>query len=248
MNKEQQRFLYVFLSLFGISILGQILNFFHVVGHYHEFVDVRNLFKVNNFFDTVSNVGFLIVGIIFIKEISIKSNKDINLMMVAVGSILVFFGSSYYHLLPDDSRLFWDRLPISMVFSGILSYSLHANNLINKQWEKIFNVYYFLFSIGSVVFWNIGVLNNQNWLGPYVFIQFGGMLTLIYIILTGKNKEFNKKIIAVLAWYVLAKLCEHLDGFIYEITENLISGHTLKHIFSAVALYIWFPKEVEKIN
>lgn len=30
-----------------------------------------------------------------------------------IGVALVAFGSSYYHLEPNDARLVWDRLPVS---------------------------------------------------------------------------------------------------------------------------------------
>lgn len=243
MNKEQKNIFYLFLVLLFISGVGQLLGLFHLSEHYHEFVDDRTFFGIHRFFDTFSNIGFLYVGVLFIKEIFLKDEKDFNLIIIAAGSILVFFGSSYYHLMPEDSRLLWDRLPISIVFSGILAYSLNINQLIKSKWIHKFNIGYLIFSISSVLIWYLGSLNNENWLAPYVFIQFGGMILLIYIALTGKNKEFNQKIFYVLAWYVLAKLCEHYDDSIYQITQQIISGHTLKHIFAALALYSWFPKE-----
>lgn len=35
-------------------------------------------------------------------------------------------------------------------------------------------------------------------------------------------------------WYVLAKICEALDKYIYKWTNNTVSGHTLKHLFAAI--------------
>lgn len=243
MNQVQKNTMLLMVGLFLISMIGQALGMFHLSGHYHEFIDSRGFFGIDRFFDTVSNIGFLIVGALFVKEIFLKDQKDFNLILIAIGSILVFFGSSFYHLLPTDARLLWDRLPISMVFAGILSYSLFANNLIPEKYKNKFNVGYLLFSICSVVFWYVGSLQQQTWLGPYVFVQFGGILTLIYIALKGENKSFNKKIWAVLMWYILAKLCEHFDQSIFNLTHELFSGHTLKHVFAAIALYYWFPKE-----
>lgn len=243
MNQMQKNTMLLMLGLFGVSMIGQSLGLFNLSGHYHEFVDTRNIFGMSRFFDTVSNIGFLFVGVIFIKEILLQNKKDFNLMLIAVGSILVFFGSSFYHLFPSDARLLWDRLPISMVFAGILSYSLSANNLIIEKYKNKFDISYLMFSIFSVVFWYVGSLQQASWLGPYVFVQFGGMITLVYIAIKGENKDFNKKIYYVLAWYILAKLCEHFDQSIFNITYEMFSGHTLKHLLAAVALYCWFPKE-----
>jgi hypothetical protein len=33
-----------------------------------------------------------------------------------VGLLLTAFGSSYYHLVPSNARLVWDRLPMTIVF------------------------------------------------------------------------------------------------------------------------------------
>lgn len=77
-------------------------------------------------------------------------------------------------------------------------------------------------------------------------VQFGGMLGLLYVALFGKNRELTGKIMGVLFWYVCAKLCEHYDQVIFEVTKELISGHTIKHMLSAVALYAWFPKELKE--
>ena len=32
--------------------------------------------------------------------------------------LLTAVGSSYYHLAPDNERLFWDRLPMTIAFSS----------------------------------------------------------------------------------------------------------------------------------
>lgn len=243
MNKMQKNTLFLLVGLLSLSILGQALGLFHLSSHYHEFVDSRSFFGINRFFDTVSNIGFLIVGMLFVKEIFLKDQKDFNLILIALGSILVFVGSSFYHLAPSDARLLWDRLPISIVFAGVLSYSLSQNNLIVEKYKNTFNIGYLLFSMFSVIFWYVGSLSHANWLGPYVFVQFGGMITLIYIAFTGENKSFNKKIWSVLVWYMLAKLCESFDQTIFSLTHEVLSGHTLKHLFAALALYDWFPKE-----
>src|SRR5262249_41078618 len=38
-----------------------------------------------------------------------------------LGFLLTGFGSAYYHLDPDDSTLFWDRLPMAVSFMAILA-------------------------------------------------------------------------------------------------------------------------------
>ena len=94
-------------KLLVVTMLGQIMDLYHLPASYHNFADERYICGVYRFADVISNIGFLISGILFVKEILLKGEKNLNLILVAVGSILIFFGSSYYHLLPQDSRLLW---------------------------------------------------------------------------------------------------------------------------------------------
>lgn len=41
--------------------------------------------------------------------------------MIFLGIFLTGFGSSYYHWNPNDSTLFWDRLPMTLSFMAILA-------------------------------------------------------------------------------------------------------------------------------
>jgi hypothetical protein len=41
-----------------------------------------------------------------------------------------------------------------------------------------------------------------------------------------------------LLWYGLAKILEYFDLGIFEMTGEVISGHTLKHIAAAIAVYV----------
>ena len=44
-------------------------------------------------------------------------------------------------------------------------------------------------------------------------------------------------LLAVIAWYVLAKLLELGDHHILALTDGLVSGHTLKHMAAAMAAW-----------
>lgn len=246
MKKEKMGFLCLMSVMLLMGLLGQYFGVFQLSEHYHNFADERGIFGLSRFMDTFSNVAFLYVGFIFIKEILLQDKRDKNLILVAMGTFLVCFGSGYYHLSPDNHRLLWDRLPMAMVFSGILMYSVQYVNLVNEKYKNYWTIGYFVFSIISVLVWYIGSLQNESWLGLYVVVQFGGMLGLTYVALFGKNKEMTQRIIGVLIWYICAKLCEHYDQIIFEITKEFISGHTIKHLLSAIALYVWFPKELRE--
>ena len=42
-------------------------------------------------------------------------------LFVFAGLLLTAFGSSYYHLAPDNARLVWDRLPMTITFMGMVA-------------------------------------------------------------------------------------------------------------------------------
>src|ERR1700732_565732 len=84
---------------------------------YHQFADQRELFGIPNFWNVVSNLPFVIVGAVGL----LRFHRDTTTTVLFIGILLTGFGSSYYHLDPNDSTLFWDRLPMTICFAAILS-------------------------------------------------------------------------------------------------------------------------------
>jgi hypothetical protein len=44
-------------------------------------------------------------------------------------------------------------------------------------------------------------------------------------------------LLAVIAWYALAKALELGDHVVFDLTQGLVSGHTLKHVAAALAAW-----------
>ena len=167
---------------------------------YHAFADRRCVCCVPNFMDVISNAAFLAVGL---WRVSFE-----GLTLFNAGVIGTSFGSAYYHLAPTTTRLFWDRLPMTIAFSGVFSSSLGI-----RQSEAL------LTGVFSVFHWHA-----YNDLGPYVVFQYGGVLGTAY----------QRPSVAV-ALYIAAKICEQYDRSIYSTTNYVISGHTCKHLLAALA-------------
>ena len=58
---------------------------------------------------------------------------------------------------------------------------------------------------------------------------------------------YTKQILFVFGAYTIAKLCEHFDAQLFEFL-GFISGHTIKHLFSALAvyfIYLIYQKRIE---
>src|SRR5258708_18985684 len=84
---------------------------------YHQFADQRELFGIPNFWNVVSNLPFVAVGAVGL----LRFHRDATTTVLFAGIFLTGFGSSYYHLDPNDSTLVWDRLPMIIWFAAILS-------------------------------------------------------------------------------------------------------------------------------
>ena len=90
--------------------------------------------------------------------------------------------------------------------------------------------------IASVLYWQVTEAAGHGDLRPYALVQFFPMLVIIVFLLAYPAKvPYSKPLLLVLAWYVLAKVCEHYDHEIYQFS-GFWSGHTLKHLCASVAL------------
>jgi hypothetical protein len=71
---------------------------------------------------------------------------------------------------------------------------------------------------------------------PWALVQFGGMLGVLVLSLVRPVRgAVGFKLGWVIFFYALAKLFELGDHAIYEATQHLVSGHSLKHLTAALA-------------
>src|ERR1039457_2331665 len=85
---------------------------------YHAFADGRTLYGVPNFWNVISNVPFFLVALYGIGTFRsgtafVEPWERIAYCVLLGATAAVGVGSIYYHLHPDNPRLFWDRLPMT---------------------------------------------------------------------------------------------------------------------------------------
>ena len=109
----------------GLPAVALVFLFFHgrmaqneVLPNYYNFADQRALWGVSNFWNVVSNLPFLLVALWGLRAVGSRAafvekweRTAYRILLIAVALIAV--GSSYYHVWPDNARLFWDRPAIS---------------------------------------------------------------------------------------------------------------------------------------
>lgn len=99
---------------------------------YHLFADRRAFLGIPNFGDVASNIPFALIGVwglVFLRRLNSNSitgqfidrREQWPYLFVFSGLLLTAFGSSYYHLAPDNARLVWDRLPMTITFMAMVA-------------------------------------------------------------------------------------------------------------------------------
>jgi hypothetical protein len=209
---------------------------------YHQFSDKDTVFGIPNALNVLSNIFFLAVGCLGL--VSILKNRDLNILYenkyayitLFLGAALVSFGSGYYHLYPSNDTLVWDRLPMTIVFMGLLS--IIISEFFSIKLGKVFLLPLLLIGLSSVIYWDVTEMNGKGDLRPYIIVQFFP-IAAIPIVLCMFTSVFEKvdHYWWLLATYILAKLFEHYDFILHDIMV-VISGHSLKHIFAAIGLLI----------
>src|SRR5262245_23945859 len=94
---------------------------------YHVMADQRTMLGIPNALNVISNVPFLIVGamgLIFTARCYPEGGRGFSrapYLVFFAGTLLTAFGSTWYHLAPDNDSVVWDRLPITIAFAGLLT-------------------------------------------------------------------------------------------------------------------------------
>jgi hypothetical protein len=208
---------------------------------YHEFADQRALLGVPNVLDVSSNLFFVLVaalGLDFLRTAPAAFRYPIERL-----SYRVFFlalagtaiGSGYYHLAPDNLRLFWDRLPMSLAFAAFLAI------VITERWHARAGIRLLaplaLIGVATVFWWRVSAALGSENLLPYLVFQGWTILTAVLFLSFFYSRYHHGAYMAgAVLLYGAALAAEQLDRQIFAL-GGLVSGHTLKHLLVALAAY-----------
>jgi hypothetical protein len=218
---------------------------------YHNFADQRSFLGIPNFGDVVSNIPFALFGVWGLlfwwrsyrmgSSVPPEQTSFLNdrerwpYLIVFIGVFLTAFGSAYYHLQPDNARLVWDRLPMTIAFMAIVA-ALIAERISVQTGVWLLPV---LVVIGmvSVLVWYRSEVNGVGDLRFYATVQAYSLLFLLIALLLPPRYTRSSDLAIIAGFYVLAKVLETFDKPIFEALGHVVSGHTLKHLAAAGAAY-----------
>lgn len=237
---KQNRYIFCFLLLSSIVTLWCLYPL-RDNPHYHDFAEQRIICGVPHVGDVLSNLAFIVVGLILLwrgnkTELKLYEFQDFMYYFFAFSCILLGLGSGYYHWNPNNATLAWDRGTMVVGFTVIFMDSLWRYRILSdEQSATRFAICFFAF-VGSVMLWNkTGILE------PYILVQFFTMFVLPFIALSRYKVIQGKALLGLFVFYAIAKFFEHYDIQTWLVLHGVISGHTIKHLMYAVALlyYGW---------
>jgi hypothetical protein len=236
-----------------VAVIFSLLPRFPQPQSYHLFADRRGFLGIPNFGDVVSNVPFGVIGIcglLFLlrsspgqlKERFLDSRERWAYVLVFIGLLLTAFGSSYYHLSPNNARLVWDRLPMTIAFMAMVAAIISERiSLRAGLWLLPLLL---LIGMGSVLQWYASEARGAGDLRFYAAVQSYSALVLLLALVFPKRYTRTSDLALVVGFYALAKALETLDKRIFAM-GHIVSGHTLKHLAAAAAGY-WILRMLQK--
>ncbi|MBI2686705.1 MAG: ceramidase domain-containing protein [Acidobacteria bacterium] len=209
---------------------------------YHFFADQRTLLGVPHFWNVVSNAPFLFVaayGVAVWRRARWAHHQDRwAWLVVALSGFLIGVGSGYYHYSPDNQTLFWDRLPMTLGFMGVFSAVIAERVSARAGWYLL--VPFLVWGVVSVEWWRETELAGAGDLRMYALVQFYPMLAIpLMLWLFPPRYTASHRIWQMILWYVAAKILEAADVAVFHALGMQMSGHALKHLAAAMAL--WMP-------
>ena len=246
MRDNKARIWFLVLLALAATVAALALPSLPQPPQYHRFADERTLLGVPGFFNVLSNVAFLLVGgagvIVCLRNRSTDGSPWLldpsvrwTYLVLFAAVALTCFGSAYYHLAPDNARLTWDRLPMSVGFMALLAAMISER--IHPRTGRVLLGPLVLVGVASVLYWHWGETAGAGNLRPYVAVQaFAILAVLLIILLFPPRYSRGTDMLVAVAFYALAKAAEFYDREIYSAGE-FVGGHALKHLLAALAIF-----------
>ena len=235
----------IFLFLLSLVITVLVVIIIPPVSQdpeYHNFEDQRSISGIAHFWNVVTNIPFILLGIIGFFKIYKQDLKGRlphlfkAYLTFFMGLVLTGLGSAYYHLNPSNSTLVGDRMAITITFMSFFVL-IFGESISTRTASRLLVPLLFL-GISSVVYWNITENLGTGDLRFYALVQFLPMLLIPLILLFyGSCLSGRRWILAIILVYGAAKIAEMYDQQIYELIG--FSGHSLKHLIAAFGAFLF---------
>jgi hypothetical protein len=205
---------------------------------YHDLADQRPILGIEHFWNVVSNLPFLVVGLMGLHLLGRRREEAAAAWATLfAGTALVAFGSTWYHTDPDNTTLIWDRVPIGIAFMGFFTALLveHLHGAASRVAHRLL-VPLVIFSAGAIWWWHA-----SGDLSLWVWVQAAPMLAVVLVLTLLPGRYTHRRYLAyAFACYAAAKLFEVGDMQLMRWTGGLMSGHAIKHLVAAAGVCCFY--------
>lgn len=212
---------------------------------YHNFADQRAFFGLPNCLDTGSNILFLVAGaagLCFLSSVParrrafIRPAEAVPYTFFFFAVLLAGLASGFYHLAPDNGRLVWDRAAIALALMSWLAAIIGERVCLRAGLWLL--VPLILFGLGTAGYWSWSEAIGRGDLRPYALMQVLPMVLVpLMLRLYPPRYSNDRDILTVIGLYLLALLADRGDYPVFTLTNGIISGHTIKHLIAALAVF-----------
>lgn len=204
---------------------------------YHRFADARGWLALPNALDVLSNSAFALAGAALLWLLLRPAAQALprvlwgSALLAGGGLVFTAAGSALYHWQPDALGLVIDRMAMVVTFAAVLGLAL-ADRVSDRAAVGVMATVLLLGPLAAYLPWQGG---NAT---PWLVLQAGGLLVLLGVA-GGPVRQGSPGVpwAGVVLVYAVAKGLEWGDHAVFELTQGLVSGHTLKHLVSALALW-----------
>ena len=223
------------LAVAALAALAALLPATGLPAGYHDFADQRTLLSLPHALDVLSNLPFAAMGawgLWWLRRVPLDRLGTAQRGLAGllfIGLIATAFCSSSYHLDPHDAGLCIDRVGMSLAFAGLLGLAA-ADRISARAGVALAALVAVAAPATALVAWLGGNMT------PWAVLQGGGLVLLAALALRRPQpRALGFSIIGVIAFYAVAKALELADAPVFALTQQLISGHSAKHLVAALA-------------
>ena len=225
------------LAVAALAALAALLPATGLPAGYHDFADQRTLLGLPHALDVLSNLPFAAMGawgLWWLRRVPLDRLGTAQRGLAGllfIGLIATAFCSSGYHLDPHDAGLCIDRVGMSLAFAGLLGLAA-ADRISARAGVALAALVAVAAPATALVAWLGGNMT------PWAVLQGGGLVLLAALALRRPQpRALGFSIIGVIAFYAVAKALELADAPVFALTQQLISGHSAKHLVAALAAW-----------
>jgi len=213
----------IFAAAVGALVLGPIER----GESFHHYADQRTWFGIPHAGDVLSNLGFVVVALWFVRRI-----PAISLAVATIG-----LGSAIYHWAPSDLRLVIDWAPIGVTLMLVLAIVI-ADRIGARAGQLAVGIGP-LAATAAVGYWLVtggtgpGDPAARGDMAPYVALQLLGVALPLLLAVVAPGRIAARYLAAAVVCFVAARVLGANDAALLDAIA--ISGHSLKHVMAAAA-------------